>query len=60
MPEVNPGLAKLLAVMTLHKASLGPIRLQLDGNVPKEWQIEDLLRLYRPGQGYKEQAEVSG
>jgi hypothetical protein len=43
LPTVSPDVAELLAVMTLSKASLSPIRLQLDGNVAKARQMEDLL-----------------
>jgi hypothetical protein len=58
LPTVSPDVANVLAVMILHKASLRRIHLHLDGNVPKAWQIEDFLQLYRPGQGYKEQGEL--
>jgi hypothetical protein len=43
LPTVSPDVTKLLAVMTLSKASLSPIRLHPDGNVAKARQMEDLL-----------------
>jgi hypothetical protein len=60
LPKVSLDVAKLLAVTTPNKASLGYIRLHLDRYVAKAWQIEDSFRLCRPGQGYEEQGEVSG
>jgi hypothetical protein len=43
LPTVGPDVTELLAVMTLSKASLGPIRLHLYGNVAKAGQMEDFL-----------------
>jgi hypothetical protein len=43
LPTVSPDMAQLLAVMTLSKANLSPIRLHPDGNVAKARQMEDLL-----------------
>jgi hypothetical protein len=40
---VSPDVAKLLTIVALRKASLAPVRLHLDGNVAKAWQLEDVL-----------------
>jgi hypothetical protein len=50
LSTVSPDVAKLLAVMTLSKASLSPIRLHPDGNVAKARQMKYCLRFRRPGQ----------
>jgi hypothetical protein len=52
LPAVDPDVPKLLAVMALRKASLSPIGLHTNGDVAKAGQLENLLGLPRPGQGY--------
>jgi hypothetical protein len=57
---VGPDVAKLLAVVTLHKGVLGFIILYLDGNMTEAGQFEKVLGLCRPWQYNKEQGQCNG
>jgi hypothetical protein len=49
-------MAKLLAVVALRKGILCFIRLYLDGKVAEARELEQVLGLCRPRQGYKTKA----
>jgi hypothetical protein len=52
---IRPDVASLLAVEALCKGILWFVRLYLDGNVAEVIELEDVLRLCSPRQGYQEQ-----
>jgi hypothetical protein len=52
-----PYVAKLLAVVTLRKGILAPVRFHPDSDVAEAWQPENLLGFWSPWQGYQEEWE---